>query len=129
MVPILRSCSCRARTSRAQSCTNELIIVDTFANVRRIEAIVASMDKGDALELPKCAIREPGPPRATSPPLPAPAPAQPATLSLLESILLELEGLSGSDFSRLPDNRLGDRTCATLYGWAQDMLRQPLFDR
>ena len=72
MVPILRSLLPQSAHLAAQSCTNELIIVDTFANVRRIEAIVASMDKGDAIELPKCAIREPAPGGA-----PAPQPASP----------------------------------------------------
>jgi general secretion pathway protein D len=71
LVPILRSLLPQSAHLAALQCTNELIIVDTFANVRRIENIVASMDKGSALELPKCTIREPQPPGG-SPPPPAP---------------------------------------------------------
>jgi general secretion pathway protein D len=59
MVPILRSLLPQTAHLAAQACTNDLIIVDTFANVRRLEAIIASMDKGDAIALPKCPIQEP----------------------------------------------------------------------
>ncbi len=59
LVPILRSLLPQSAHLAALSCTNELIIVDTFANAKRIESIVASMDKGDALRCRKCEIREP----------------------------------------------------------------------
>jgi len=65
-VPILRPLLPQNAHLAAMACTNELIIVDSYSNVRRIEGIVASMDKGDAVVLPKCAISEPAPtpPRA-----------------------------------------------------------------
>lgn len=59
LVPILRSLLPQNAHMAAMTCTNELIIVDTYANVRRIEGIIASMDKGDALALPKCTLAEP----------------------------------------------------------------------
>ena len=53
-VPILRPLLPQSAHIVAFPCTNELLIVDTFANVRRIEAIVSSMDKGKELPLPDC---------------------------------------------------------------------------
>ena len=75
LVPILRALLPQSAHLAAMSCTNELLLVDTFGNVRRIEAIVAAMDKGETLALPKCEIREPS---FGAAPGPAPAPAQPA---------------------------------------------------
>jgi general secretion pathway protein D len=75
LVPILRSLLPQNAHLAAFPCTNELIVVDTFANVRRIESVVASMDKGDPLTLEKCTGREtPGVPRAAPPPQPAEPP-------------------------------------------------------
>ena len=71
IVPILRSLLPQSAHLAAFPCTNELLIVDTYANVRRIEGIVATMDKGDALALPKCAVQAP----QTQQPSPQPAPA------------------------------------------------------
>jgi type II secretory pathway component GspD/PulD (secretin) len=76
LVPILRSLLPQNAHLAAMACTNELIIVDTYANVRRLEGIIAAMDKGDTLALPKCAIPEPAPPQPRSPPA-APTPATP----------------------------------------------------
>jgi len=59
LVPILRSLLPQSAHLAAAQCTNELIIVDTFANVRRIEALVAAMDQGSALALPKCELHAP----------------------------------------------------------------------
>ena len=53
-VPILRPLLPQSAHIVAFPCTNELLIVDTFANVRRIETIVASMDKGKELPLRDC---------------------------------------------------------------------------
>lgn len=66
LVPILRSLLPQSAHLAAYPCTNELLIVDTYANVRRIEGIVSTMDKGDAVTLPKCTM---------TPPQPAPPPA------------------------------------------------------
>ncbi len=62
IVPILRSLLPQSAHLAAMSCTNELLIVDTYANVRRIEGIVAAMDKGEPLALPKCTSPPPLPP-------------------------------------------------------------------
>ena len=61
IVPILRSLLPQSAHLAAFACTNELLIVDTYANVRRIEGIVASMDKGEPLTPPKCASTPPPP--------------------------------------------------------------------
>jgi general secretion pathway protein D len=64
LVPILRALLPQSAHLAAIQCTNELLIVDSYANVRRIEGIVAAMDKGDALTLPKCTLpAPPGPPK------------------------------------------------------------------
>jgi len=76
IVPILRSLLPQNAHLAAMSCTNELIIVDSYANVRRIEGIVAAMDKGDTLPLPKCPLPEPSQPQPRGP-QPAPATAVP----------------------------------------------------
>lgn len=75
LVPILRSLLPQNAHLAAMSCTNELIVVDTYANVHRLQDIVAAMDKGDTLLLPKCAIPEPAPAQPRSPQA-APAPAK-----------------------------------------------------
>ena len=77
VVPILRSLLPQSAHLAAFSCTNELLIVDTYANVRRIEGIVAAMDKGEALTLPKCTVQAPQVFQASPPPQPAPSPAAP----------------------------------------------------
>ena len=64
LVPILRPLVPQNGHLAAFPCTNEILIVDLFANVRRIESIISAMDKGDALSLPKCgALPPPTPPR------------------------------------------------------------------
>jgi len=71
LVPILRALLPQNAHLAAVACTNELIMVDSFANVRRIESVVAAMDKGDPLPLEKCDARVPpiqAPPRAPQPP-------------------------------------------------------------
>lgn len=77
LVPIMRALLPQSAHLAAFSCTNELLIVDTYANVRRIESIVASMDKGDPLSLPKCTLSAPQPFQGSPPGAPAPAPAPP----------------------------------------------------
>jgi type II secretory pathway component GspD/PulD (secretin) len=74
IVPILRSLLPQSAHLAAFPCTNELLIVDTYANVRRIEGIVATMDKGDTLSLPKCTVQAPQAQQPSPQPVPAPAP-------------------------------------------------------
>ena len=62
LVPILRALLPVSAHLAAFSCTNEMLIVDTYANVRRIENIIGTMDKGDTLALPKCTAVPPQPP-------------------------------------------------------------------
>lgn len=68
LVPIMRSLLPQNAHLAAVQCTNELLVVDTYANVRRIESIVASLDKGDPLPLPKCTLPTPQPPTTPAPP-------------------------------------------------------------
>jgi type II secretory pathway component GspD/PulD (secretin) len=68
IVPILRSLLPQSAHLAAFQCTNELLIVDTYANVRRIESIVASMDKGEPLAPPKCAFAPPPSPQTPAAP-------------------------------------------------------------
>lgn len=77
LVPIMRALLPQSAHLAAVPCTNELVIVDTYANVRRIESIVASLDKGDPLALPKCALSAPQPFQAPPPGAPAPASVPP----------------------------------------------------
>lgn len=67
LVPILRSLLPRNAHLAANQCTNEIVIVDSYANVKRIESVVASMDKGTPLTLEPCSLR----PQAVAPPPPA----------------------------------------------------------
>jgi general secretion pathway protein D len=68
LVPILRALLPRSAHLAAFPCTNELLVVDAYANVRRIESIVATMDKGDPLTLPKCAVNAPQATQSQPPP-------------------------------------------------------------
>ena len=63
LVPILRPVIPQNGHLAADICSNTLIIVDTFANVRRIEAIVQRLDVGEAYKLPSCDVREMNSPR------------------------------------------------------------------
>ncbi|MEJ0040209.1 MAG: secretin N-terminal domain-containing protein [Gammaproteobacteria bacterium] len=70
LIPILRSLLPQSAHLAAVQCTNEILVVDTYANVRRIENIVATLDKGDTLPLPKCTLPAfpPAPPPPSMPP-------------------------------------------------------------
>jgi general secretion pathway protein D len=64
LVPILRGLLPQNAHLAAAICSNTLIMVDTFANVRRIEALVQSVDTGQPYKPPeKCEMRELAPPR------------------------------------------------------------------
>ena len=54
LVPIMRSLLPQNAHLAAFQCTNELLIVDTYSNVKRIAAIVAELDKGPPLAQEKC---------------------------------------------------------------------------
>jgi general secretion pathway protein D len=54
LVPILRPLLPQWGHLAAMVCTNDLILVDRFANVRRMETIIKAMDTGAPVTLPKC---------------------------------------------------------------------------
>jgi type II secretory pathway component GspD/PulD (secretin) len=54
LVPILRPLLPQQAHFVASTCTNVLIVVDTFGNVRRIESLVQALDKGESYRPGKC---------------------------------------------------------------------------
>lgn len=59
LVPILRPLLPQAAHLAAFPCSNRLLIVDMFANVRRIEQIIESLDVGEPYKPPeKCGMQE-----------------------------------------------------------------------
>jgi general secretion pathway protein D len=70
LVPIIRSLLPQNAHLAAYQCTNELLVVDTYANVKRIESIVSAMDKGTPFVPEKCASRSPQAPAIPPPPTP-----------------------------------------------------------
>jgi type II secretory pathway component GspD/PulD (secretin) len=54
LVPILRPLVPQWGHLAAMVCTNDLIIVDRFASLRRMETIVKAMDTGAPITPPKC---------------------------------------------------------------------------
>jgi general secretion pathway protein D len=54
LVPILRPLLPQEAHFVASACTNVLIVADTFGNVRRIESLVQSLDKGEPYDPGKC---------------------------------------------------------------------------
>lgn len=58
LVPTLRPLLPQQAHLAAVVCTNDLIVVDTVANVRRIEALVQSLDKGEGFKAEQCNTRQ-----------------------------------------------------------------------
>lgn len=54
LVPILRPMIPQFGHLVALPCVNKLLIVDTFANVRRIESVIDALDVGEPLKPEKC---------------------------------------------------------------------------
>jgi type II secretory pathway component GspD/PulD (secretin) len=54
LVPILRPLLPQQAHLAAAMCSNTLLMVDTFANVRRIESLVAALDTGDPYKVDRC---------------------------------------------------------------------------
>lgn len=54
LVPILRPLLPQAGHLAALPCRNTLIVVDTFANLRRLRSLIESLDTGEALPAEKC---------------------------------------------------------------------------
>lgn len=60
LVPVLRPMLPQSAHLVAVNCTNALIVVDTFGNVKRIESVVAALDVGTPYK-PDCTAATPGP--------------------------------------------------------------------
>src|SRR5207253_10806665 len=54
LVPILRPMIPQYGHLAALPCVNKLIMVDTFANVRRIESVIEALDVGELFKPEKC---------------------------------------------------------------------------
>jgi general secretion pathway protein D len=68
LVPILRPLIPQFGHLAALGCTNDLILVDRYANARRLEAIIQALDTGEGFKPTKCAeYAGPPPPREGAP--------------------------------------------------------------
>jgi general secretion pathway protein D len=56
LVPIMRPLIPSFGHLAASGCTNDLILVDRFANVKRIDAIIQAMDEGEPYKVEKCSL-------------------------------------------------------------------------
>jgi type II secretory pathway component GspD/PulD (secretin) len=59
LVPILRPLVPQFGHLAAMPCSNDLVIVERFANVRRIEGIVKALDTGAPIKVPTCSVPMP----------------------------------------------------------------------
>jgi general secretion pathway protein D len=59
LVPILRPLIPQYGHLAALPCANKLILVDTFGNVKRLKAVIESMDVGEPYKPEKCEPRSP----------------------------------------------------------------------
>jgi general secretion pathway protein D len=59
LVPILRPLMPQYAMLAAAVCSNSLLIVDSYANVRRIETIVKALDVGTPYKPEKCEMPSP----------------------------------------------------------------------
>lgn len=59
LVPLLRPVLQQAAHLVALPCKNALLMVDTFANVKRVEQIARALDVGDAYVPPSCSVEWP----------------------------------------------------------------------
>jgi type II secretory pathway component GspD/PulD (secretin) len=59
LVPLLRPMLPQQGHLAAVTCTNSLIMVDTFDNVRRIESLIRSLDTGEPYKVPRCEAPRP----------------------------------------------------------------------
>ena len=62
MVPILRPMIPQMGHLVAFPCSNRLVLVDTFANVQRLQRVIEELDVGEPLKMEKCELL-PQPPR------------------------------------------------------------------
>lgn len=76
LVPILRPLVPQWGHFAAMPCSNDLVIVERFASVRRMEAIIKAMDTGAPIKPPSCIVPMPRPWQSAGP-LPPPPAARP----------------------------------------------------
>jgi general secretion pathway protein D len=67
LVPILRPLLPQQSHLAAEICSNTLLMVDTFANTKRIESVIQTFDKGEAYKPPRCELPALAPPPAVAP--------------------------------------------------------------
>jgi general secretion pathway protein D len=60
LVPILRPLVPQWGHFAAMVCSNDLVMVERFASVRRMESLIRAMDKGPPIKLPSCPVPMPG---------------------------------------------------------------------
>lgn len=63
LVPVLRPMLPQHAHMVAMPCTNDLILVDTYGNVQRIERLIKSLDRGAPYSPPKCTAQSYVPPK------------------------------------------------------------------
>ena len=63
LVPILRPLLPQQAHLAAAICSNAILMVDTYANIKRIESIIAALDTGEPYKVDRCG-NAPTPPRA-----------------------------------------------------------------
>jgi general secretion pathway protein D len=78
LVPILRPLVPQWGHFAAMPCDNSLVIIDSFANVRRLESIIKALDTGAPIKSPSCVVPMPRPWQSDGPLPPAPPPHRPA---------------------------------------------------
>jgi len=61
LVPILRPLLPQQAHLVAMTCTNDLIIVDTYGNIQRLEKLIKSLDRGEPFVPNKCSADAPRP--------------------------------------------------------------------
>ena len=74
LVPILRPLVPQWGHFAAMPCSNDLVIVERFASVRRMETIIKAMDTGAPIKVPSCIVPMPRPWQSAGPLPPPPAP-------------------------------------------------------
>jgi general secretion pathway protein D len=67
LVPILRPLLPPYAHLAAAICSNSLIMVDTYANVRRIQSLVKALDTGEPFTPAKCEVPKPASPADSKP--------------------------------------------------------------
>jgi general secretion pathway protein D len=54
LIPVLRPLLPQSAHFTAVACSNAIVVVDTFANVKRVSQIIGMLDKGETIKAPTC---------------------------------------------------------------------------